>query len=123
MVMVTRGPIHIIAEIEEIRGVSTSKGTVDVLLETGWIKLRGRRRAPGRPITYGTTEQFLAHFGFDSIQDLPGSQIALRRNARSERKLSRGKAGKEACREDVADRRCIRHAARFDHEHVARPFA
>ena len=60
------------AEIEEIRGVSTSKGTLDVLLETGWIKLRGRRRAPGRPVTYGTTEQFLVHFGFDSIQDLPG---------------------------------------------------
>ena len=60
------------AEIEEIRGVSTSKGTLDVLLETGWIKLRGRRRAPGRPVTYGTTEQFLGHFGFDSIQDLPG---------------------------------------------------
>jgi segregation and condensation protein B len=60
------------AEIEEIRGVSTSKGTLDVLLETGWIKLRARRRAPGRPVTYGTTEQFLAHFGFDSIQDLPG---------------------------------------------------
>jgi segregation and condensation protein B len=60
------------AEIEEIRGVSTSKGTLDVLLETGWIKLRGRRRAPGRPTTYGTTEQFLSHFGFDSIQDLPG---------------------------------------------------
>ncbi|MGC2409687.1 MAG: SMC-Scp complex subunit ScpB [Methyloceanibacter sp.] len=60
------------AEIEEIRGVSMSKGTLDVLLETGWIKLRGRRRAPGRPVTYGTTEQFLIHFGFDSIQDLPG---------------------------------------------------
>ena len=60
------------AEIEEIRGVSTSKGTLDVLLETGWIKLRGRRRAPGRPLTYGTTEQFLGHFGFNSIQDLPG---------------------------------------------------
>jgi len=43
-----------------------------VLLETGWIKLRGRRRAPGRPVTYGTTEQFLGHFGLDSIQDLPG---------------------------------------------------
>ncbi len=53
------------AEIEEIRGVSTSKGTIDVLLETGWIKLRGRRRAPGRPVTYGTTESFLTHFGFD----------------------------------------------------------
>ena len=60
------------AEIEEIRGVSTSKGTLDVLLETGWIKLRGRRRAPGRPVTYGTTEAFLAHFGFDQIADLPG---------------------------------------------------
>jgi len=60
------------AEIEEIRGVSTSKGTLDVLLETRWIKLRGRRRAPGRPVTYGTTEAFLGHFGFDSIQDLPG---------------------------------------------------
>ena len=53
------------AEIEEIRGVSTSKGTLDVLLETGWIKLRGRRRAPGRPVTYGTTPEFLIHFGFD----------------------------------------------------------
>ncbi len=60
------------AEIEEIRGVSTSKGTLDVLLETGWIKLRGRRRAPGRPVTYGTTTEFLIHFGFDTIQDLPG---------------------------------------------------
>jgi segregation and condensation protein B len=60
------------AEIEEIRGVSTSKGTIDVLLETDWIKMRGRRRAPGRPVTYGTTEAFLDHFGFDSIQDLPG---------------------------------------------------
>jgi segregation and condensation protein B len=60
------------AEIEEIRGVSTSKGTIDVLLEMGWIKWRGRRRAPGRPVTYGTTATFLEHFGFDSIQDLPG---------------------------------------------------
>ena len=60
------------AEIEEIRGVSISKGTIDVLLETDWIKLRGRRRAPGRPVTYGTTDAFLSHFGFDSIRDLPG---------------------------------------------------
>jgi segregation and condensation protein B len=60
------------AEIEEIRGVSISKGTIDVLLETNWIKLRGRRRAPGRPVTYGTTDAFLSHFGFDSIRDLPG---------------------------------------------------
>lgn len=60
------------AEVEEIRGVTTSKGTLDVLLETGWIRPRGRRRAPGRPVTYGTTEAFLNHFGFDSIKDLPG---------------------------------------------------
>src|SRR5690606_36959104 len=57
---------------EEIRGVTTSKGTLDVLLETGWIRPRGRRRAPGKPITYGTTESFLIHFGLDSIKDLPG---------------------------------------------------
>jgi segregation and condensation protein B len=60
------------AEIEEIRGVTTSKGTLDVLMEMGWIRLRGRRRAPGRPVTYGTTEEFLEHFGFDSVGDLPG---------------------------------------------------
>ena len=60
------------AEIEEIRGVSTSKGSLDVLLEIGWARLRGRRRAPGRPVTYGTTEAFLDHFGFDTIRDLPG---------------------------------------------------
>ncbi|MGQ3674303.1 SMC-Scp complex subunit ScpB [Xanthobacter sp. TB0139] len=60
------------AEIEDIRGVSTSKGTLDVLLETGWIRLRGRRRTPGRPVTYGTTPAFLVQFGLDSVQDLPG---------------------------------------------------
>jgi segregation and condensation protein B len=60
------------AEIEEIRGVATSSGTLDVLMETGWIRMRGRRRAPGRPITYGTTEHFLEHFGLDAIKDLPG---------------------------------------------------
>lgn len=60
------------AEVEHIRGVAISKGTVDVLLETGWIRLRGRRKAPGRPITYGTTEAFLSHFGLEAIGDLPG---------------------------------------------------
>ena len=60
------------AEIEEIRGVNTSKGTLDVLLETGWVRLRGRRRAPGRPVTYGTTPAFLDHFGLDAVGDLPG---------------------------------------------------
>jgi segregation and condensation protein B len=60
------------AEVEEIRGVSTAKGTLDVLLETGWIRLRGRRKAPGRPVTYGTSETFLSHFGLDALGDLPG---------------------------------------------------
>ena len=60
------------AEIEDIRGVSTSPGTLDVLMETGWIRPRGRRRAPGRPLTFGTTDVFLAHFGLDAIKDLPG---------------------------------------------------
>jgi segregation and condensation protein B len=59
-------------EIEDIRGVTTSKGSVDVLLETGWIKPRGRRKVPGRPITYGTTEDFLSHFGLEQLTDLPG---------------------------------------------------
>ncbi len=60
------------AEIEDIRGVATSKGTLDLLLETGWVRMRGRRKAPGRPVTYGTTEGFLLHFGLDSVGDLPG---------------------------------------------------
>jgi segregation and condensation protein B len=60
------------AEIEEIRGVSTSKGSVDVLLETGWIRPRGRRKSPGRPVTYGTTDRFLSQFGLDALGDLPG---------------------------------------------------
>ncbi|CAM5767027.1 SMC-Scp complex subunit ScpB [Bosea minatitlanensis] len=60
------------AEIEEIRGVATAKGTLDILLEAGWVRLRGRRRSPGRPVTYGTTPGFLDHFGLDRIDDLPG---------------------------------------------------
>ncbi len=60
------------AEIEEIRGVVTSKGTLDVLMETGWVRMRGRRKTPGRPVTYGTTDGFLDHFGLESIKDLPG---------------------------------------------------
>jgi segregation and condensation protein B len=60
------------AEIEDIRGVMVSKGTLDALLETGWIRIRGRRRTPGRPVTYGTTDAFLTHFGLEQIGDLPG---------------------------------------------------
>lgn len=60
------------AEIEDVRGVTTSKGTIDVLLETGWIRLRGRRKAPGRPVTFGTTDAFLGQFGLEALSDLPG---------------------------------------------------
>lgn len=59
-------------EIEEVRGVATSKGTLDVLMEAGWVRMRGRRRSPGRPVTYGTTMGFLDHFGLEQITDLPG---------------------------------------------------
>ena len=60
------------ADIEEIRGVSVSKGTLDVLMEAVWVKPLGRRRTPGRPMTYGTTENFLVHFGLNSVKDLLG---------------------------------------------------
>jgi segregation and condensation protein B len=62
------------AEIEDIRGVAISKGTLDILLEVGWVRMRGRRRTPGRPVTYGTTEAFLSHFGLNEVNDLPGLQ-------------------------------------------------
>lgn len=60
------------AEIEEVRGVSLSKGILDVLMAAEWVRPMGRRRTPGRPMTYGTTENFLVHFGLNSIKDLPG---------------------------------------------------
>lgn len=60
------------AEIEDIRGVETSKGTIDTLMETEWIRMRGRRKTPGRPVTYGTTDKFLDHFALEEIRDLPG---------------------------------------------------
>jgi segregation and condensation protein B len=62
------------AEIEEVRGVAISKGTLDILLDVGWVRMRGRRRVPGRPVTYGTTEGFLRHFGLAEVTDLPGLQ-------------------------------------------------
>lgn len=62
------------AEIEDIRGVVISKGTLDILLEIGWVKMRGRRKTPGRPVTYGTTEAFMRQFGLNEITDLPGLQ-------------------------------------------------
>jgi segregation and condensation protein B len=60
------------AEIEAIRGVQISKGTIDVLLEAGWIRPAGRRETPGRPLLYATTPAFLTHFGLQSRRDLPG---------------------------------------------------
>ena len=60
------------AEIEEVRGVGLSKGTLDVILAAGWVRPRGRRKGPGRPVTYGTTDEFLIHFGLASLEDLPG---------------------------------------------------
>ena len=62
------------AEIEEIRGVAVSKGTLDLLFELRWVRPRGRRRTPGRPVTYGTTPLFLEYFGLASIGDLPGQR-------------------------------------------------
>jgi len=60
------------AEIEEIRGVQLSKGTLDVLFDEGWIRPKGRRQTPGRPVTWGTTDTFLDHFGLESLGELPG---------------------------------------------------
>jgi len=60
------------AEVEEVRGVQSGGGTFDVLMQTGWVRMRGRRRTPGRPVTYGTTEADLEDFGLESLADLPG---------------------------------------------------
>ena len=62
------------AEIEEIRGVSVSSGTIDTLLQMNWVKINGRRRVPGNPLAYGTTEEFLVHFDLENIKDLPEMQ-------------------------------------------------
>lgn len=60
------------SEVEDVRGVALSKGTLDILLEAGWIRPRGRRMVPGRPLTWGTTDRFLDHFGLETLKDLPG---------------------------------------------------
>ena len=62
------------AEIEEIRGVGLSKGTMDVLFESGWIRPRGRRRSPGKPVTWGTSDKFLDQFGLENLDYLPGME-------------------------------------------------
>ena len=76
------------AEVEEVRGVATGKGTLDLLMEAGWVRMRGRRRTPGRPVTYGTTEAFLDHFGLESA----------RRPAGARRTEGRRAAERPACR-------------------------
>ena len=60
------------AEIEEIRGVTASPGTIDTLMEINWVKIKGRRKTPGNPITYGTTDEFLVHFDLENTKELPG---------------------------------------------------
>lgn len=60
------------AEIEDVRGVSVSKGTIDLLMEIGWVRIMGRRQTPGKPVTYGVSEAFLVEFGLESARDLPG---------------------------------------------------
>lgn len=62
------------AEIEDIRGVSLAKGSLDLLIEIGWVRPRGRRKSPGRPLTFGTTDAFLAHFGLSGLDSLPGKE-------------------------------------------------
>ena len=96
------------AEIEEIRGVTISRGTLDLLIETGWVRLRGRRRTLGRPVTYGTTEDFLVHFGFEAIDDLPGLE-ELKARASSKAACRRA----SACRCRTTTRRCARTRSRL----------
>ena len=96
------------AEIEEIRGVSAAKGTLDVLLETGWIRPRGRRKAPGRPLTYGTTAEFLSHFGLEAVSDLPGLD-ELKGSGLFDGRCRRG----STCRSRPTIRRCATTRTRW----------
>ena len=93
------------AEIEEIRGISLSRGTIDILLELGWIKPRGRRRTPGRPLTWGTSPGFLDHFGLESLDALPGMEelksAGLLRKRQILGNLGEGPAQEDEAMEDV----------------------
>ncbi len=97
------------AEIEAIRGVQTSRGTLDVLMEAGWVRVAGRREVPGRPVIYATTPEFLSHFGLASRRkDLPGStNLQRRRPARSGRRHAgsgrRGRSGRGGARRGEAE--------------------
>ena len=93
------------AEIEEIRGVSLHKGTLDLLMEAGWIQPKGRRETPGRPITWVTTEGFLLHFGLDSLRDLPNREELKAAGLldASPTPVSLGEGAPSPEREDAAD--------------------
>lgn len=99
------------AEVEEIRGVAFSRGTLDILLEAGWIRPRGRRRVPGRPVTWGTTEGFLDHFGLEELDALPGIEelkaagLLDRRAAISGLAMRQEDLGDDADEADEADER------------------
>lgn len=108
------------AEIEEMRGVGLSRGTLDILIEAGWVGPKGRRQTPGRPVTYGVTEDFLVHFGLESTMDLPGIAELKATGmldgiekivARTERE--RGRAEREALK---AARKAARESASADLE-------
>lgn len=91
------------AEVEEIRGVAFSRGTLDILLEAGWIRPRGRRRVPGRPVTWGTTEGFLDHFGLEELDALPGIEELKAAGLLDRRAAISGLAMRREDRGDGAD--------------------
>ncbi|MCW5713886.1 MAG: SMC-Scp complex subunit ScpB [Bauldia sp.] len=102
------------AEVEEIRGVSLGKGTLDLLIEIGWVRLRGRRKAPGRPVTYGTTEAFLVHFGLNEIGDLPGVEELVGAGLLDKSSVGAGRAGEDAPDDPGDDEFLDDDAATFD---------
>lgn len=91
------------AEIEEVRGVSLGKGTLDLLIEIGWVRLRGRRKVPGRPVTYGTTEAFLVHFGLNEVGDLPGVEELVGAGLLDKATVGGPTMGEETALDDLGD--------------------
>ncbi len=90
------------AEIEDIRGVAVSRGTLDILLEAGWIRPRGRRRAPGKPVTWGTSDSFLDHFGLEGLDALPGIE-ELKATGLLDRRAGVGTLAMQSSEADDAD--------------------
>ena len=91
------------SEIEEIRGISLSRGTIDILLELEWIRPRGRRRTPGRPLTWGTSTAFLDHFGLASVSELPGLEDLKSAGLLRKGQVIGGLGETSAVTEDAAD--------------------